>query len=150
MKILLLLLLALPVAAQEKDLAVGGVYDLIVEKAKEAKVAALVDLKATIGGAAFLPVWTFHAADNSRDYVECGIGASLKEGGKGDPFLSVALNLPALSAKIWSGQWASAHLRRAKFPPVWVGPYIAVPTPGRTWTWTTSVGGMISVRLGNP
>ena len=149
MRLLLLLLLALPVAAQEKELAVGGMYDLIIEKAKEAKVAGLVDLKGTAGGAAFLPVWTFHAADNSRDYVECGVGASIKEGGKGQPFLSVALNLPALSAKIWSGQWAISHLRRAKFPPVWVGPYIGVPT-GREWTWRSQVGGMISVRLGNP
>ena len=132
-------------AAQEKPLDVGGISSLIASKAKEAKLATMLDLSGTFGGAAYLPVWTLKGAGEAgAEYVSLGAGGMIREGGDKRPLIALALTLPAISAKVWDFQWAKAHLPRAKFPPIWAGPYILVPT-GKDYVIGSNVGGILSV-----
>lgn len=133
-------------------LDISGLAELVAEKAKETRAASLIDMTATFSGAVILPVWAFHATDTPEakgaDLVEFGIGGAIREGGHGEPLLSIALNVPGISSRFWDFAWAQAHIRRAKFPPVMIGPYIKAPWPGRTWVVGEQVGGMISIRIG--
>lgn len=143
--------LTLPVVAQEapqRPLDVGGITELVAEKLKEARLATSVDLNGTIGAAAILPLLTFHDKAGTADLVEVGAGGQLSEGGRKQPVLSVAVNAPAVSARIWDFEWARAHVRRAKFPPIFIGPRLLLPMPGVRWTWREALGGTVSVRFG--
>ena len=134
----------------------SGLADLISQKAKEARAATLVSLESEFAGGLYLPVWTVHATGLDYelqpmdvDYLEVGAGAELREGGRGAPLLSVTVNIPAFSGWIWGRWgWAKRHVRRSKFPPVFIGPFVRIPLPGRTWVVGSEVGGLLSVRLG--
>src|SRR3990167_967910 len=115
--------------AQESPLAIGGISKLISEKTREAKIATMLDLYGGIGGALYLPVWSLKGAgDAGNEYVSLGVGGMIREGGDKSPLVAIAFNLPALSAKVWDFQWAKDHIKRSKFPPIWVGPYVLIPT----------------------
>ena len=136
-----------PAMAQEKPLDVGGISRLIADKAKEAKLATMLDLSGTFGGAAYLPVWTIKGAgDAGAEYVSLGAGGMLREGGDKSPLVAVAFNLPAISAKVWDFQWARDHVKRSKFPPIWIGPYVLVPT-SKAYVVGKNIGGMVSIGL---
>lgn len=130
-------LLALtPVRAAAGVLDIPGLATLVAEKAKEARACAVVDLNGKFAGGAYLPVWTFHKADDPKtQYVNVGIGGVIRQGESFRPFVPVAANLPALSAKLWDSDWARRHLTRTKFPPIWVGPQVRVPLPGERVGW---------------
>ena len=140
-----LLLAAAPANAADLDL--GSVGELVAEKLKETKGASLLSLDGTWGGAIELPIWTFHGAQGP-DYLELSIGGMLQEGGNKSPLVSVAVNLPAISAWLWRSEWARSHVRRTAFPPIFAGPYVLLPLPGETWTLRTAIGAKVSVRLG--
>lgn len=143
----LVLISVLSVSAQAASFDLGGVGDLIGDKMKETKLASLIDLNAKFAGAVYLPIWLFHD-QAGVNYVETGVGGMLKEGGESSPLISLAVNGPAISGRIWSSEWAKKHVTRTKFPDIWMGPYLRLPLPGRTWVIGENVGGMVSVRLG--
>ena len=145
--IVFLLCISGAASAQEATLDVGGISKLLAEKAKEAKLATMVDLSGTFGGAAYLPVWTLKGAGPAgAEYMAIGAGGMIREGGEKSPLLSLTFNLPAISAKAWDFQWAKDHIKRASFPPIWMGPYILIPT-SKSYVIRTAVGGMVSVGL---
>ena len=149
MKLLLtaVLLCASVAQAQESPLAIGGISALISDKAKEAKIATMLDLSGKFGGAAYLPIWTLKAAGEAgSEYVSLGAGGMIREGGDKSPLVALAFNLPAISGKIWDFQWAKDHVKRAKFPPIWVGPYVLVPT-NKQYVIGSNAGVMVSVGL---
>jgi hypothetical protein len=145
---------AQPVQPVSPALSIGGVPELIADKVKEIKAATLLTFAGDFGGAAYLPVWTFHAAqepgqvDPMKDYVELGMGGVILEGGHGKAFLCANVNLPGVSARLWDNEWSKAHVRRSVFPPIWVGPYVRIPMPKETWVIGQEVGGMIAIRIG--
>lgn len=111
-----------------EDLTLGGIPRLISEKLTEVKPAGLINFSAEVGAGAYLPVWTFHNADNTVNYVEAlNIGYKSQQGSHPDGFfMPVALNLPAISARIWSFAWAQQHLTRTPFPNFFFGPAVVV------------------------
>lgn len=130
-------------------LSLGGLADLIAEKAKESRAATFLTLDEKYAGGAYLPVWTFTDASRSEKYLTIGIGGQVKQGESARPCLPIAVNLTALSARLWSSRWAQEHVIRTKMPPVWVGPFIRVPLPGeRDWTIRENVGASISFGIG--
>ena len=134
-------------AAPVGDLDLGGVRDFATDLLKEARGATLVDTGAGISGGLYVPVWVFHAKTGA-EYLHIGAGVALREGGHEEPLLVTAINLPALSARLWGFQWAQDHVTRLKTPAIWLGPYIKVPFPGRTYVIGREVGSLLSIGLG--
>ena len=131
---------------------IGGLPELVASKIMETKAATLITLDATLGGGAYLPVWTFHATNSTDpmfDYLEFGAGGVILAGGNAKAFLCAGLNLPAISRAFWHNSWADAHLRRTVLPGIWIGPYIRAPMPNNPpWVVGHEVGGLLSIRLG--
>lgn len=141
------ILLGSSARGEESPLDVGGISKLIADKAKEAKLATMLDLSGIFGGALYLPVWTLKGAgDSGAEYISLGAGGMIREGGGKLPLAGIAFNLPALSAKLWSFQWAKDHVKRAKFPPIWAGPYVLIPT-SKSYVIGSNAGVMISIGL---
>ncbi len=154
MKTLLLALLFAPslilaqMPAARPELDIGGVTDFLGDILKQSKGASLVSGKGQIGGALYLPVWTFHDMDGVN-YVHLGGGGKLAEGGKYAPIGIVALNLPALSARLWRFAWANAHVTRLKTPDIWFGPYVELPyLASGPWVIGDKMGALVSIGLG--
>ena len=130
---------------------IGGFQALAAEKLKEAKPVGILSLNAKPKIAAVLPVWTFHddrAVQN--DYVEIVIGGIWQTEDKPYPFLGVGFNIVALSARAWDWQWARDHVKRTKFPPIFIGPAAGLPIDIkriREWTWQDQCGIQAGVRF---
>lgn len=148
-------LMALPVCsvAQEQPAGddIGGFKTLVAEKLKEAKPVAILSYNAKPAVGAFLPVWTFHdARPKQADYVEVGIGGRWQTQDKAYPYLGGGVNIVALSQRAWDFQWARDHVRRARFPDLFVGPSAQLPIDIRrikAWKFLDQFGVQASVRF---
>ncbi len=104
------------------NMTLGGVPTLIAQKLQEAKAAGIVDFAGHIGGGAYVPTWTFHDM-NGVSYVEAlDIGYRALQGQKPMIYLMpFAVDLPAISSRLWNFSWAQNHVTRSKYPDVFVG-----------------------------
>jgi len=128
------LLLALAVPSHASDLlSIPGLASLAAEKAKEAQAIGTLTLSLKKGAGAYLPVWTFKDAAGIR-YVRTGVGWEGTDLG-GHPLIPVTLNLPALSARVWSSPWAQEHVERVRLPEIWFGPVIRAPLVQDRFQW---------------
>ena len=143
-----LLFVAAPVSA---ELGFSDLTDLIAEKAKESKGAYTFTLDSKHGGALYLPMYTLHSKDEKNDYLELGAGGQMIEQGIQKPFITIGMNIPALSMRVWRSKWRKDHVRTTKLPPIWIGPFIQVPTHAlRYWKFRNNFGVIVSIALGAP
>lgn len=153
MKILLFVVMFVPslIMAQlptaNPQLQIGGVTEFLGDMLKQSRGATLLNGRGDIGGGVYVPIWTFHDMDKVN-YVHFGCGGRIMEGGDYAPMGIVALNLPALSYRLWNFAWAKDHVERLKTPDIWFGPYTEIPLPGQTWVVGQRVGAMVSIGLG--
>jgi hypothetical protein len=113
---------------------ISGWLRLAAEKASETRPVVLMSPYVRPAYSAFLPVWTLHAkypesgVDHYLDYLEIGIGGKyeMSDSSK-SAFLAGDVNLVGISARLWNWKWADEHLRRSKFPPIFVGPGLVAP-----------------------
>lgn len=125
--------------------------DLVAEKAKESKGAYTFTLDSKHGGALYLPMYTMHSKDKKNDYLELGVGGQLVETGIKKFFISTGMNIPALSKRLWRTQWRKDHVRTTRLPPIWIGPFIQMPTGTlRHWKFRNNFGVIVSIALGAP
>lgn len=128
-----ILTVSVPAAHAADLLSVPGLAELAAEKAKEASAIGTLDLKGRKGGGAYLPVWTLRDAAGTR-YARIGAGWEGHDAG-GRVIVPLVFNLPALSARLWSSQWAQVHIERVKLPDIWFGPYLRAPLPQDRFQW---------------
>ncbi len=143
-----LLFIAAPVSA---ELSFTDLTDLIAEKTKESKGAYTFTLDSKHGGALYLPMYTLHSKDKASDYLEFGVGGQLIEGGIKKPFVNIGTNIPALSMRVWRSKWRKDHVRTTKLPPIWIGPFLQLPTGAlQYWKFRNNFGVIVSIALGAP
>ena len=145
------LFLTAPTFASAGLLDISGLADLVAEKAKENRAVSLSDLDGRLSAGAELPIWVLHDAAGT-DYLEFGIGADIKARENFRPLASFDFNLPALSGLVWSSNWAKSHIRRTRFPPIWVGPSFRLPLPSDRFQFRDILdylGFIVSVGIGS-
>jgi hypothetical protein len=150
-KFIIVAVLALPVLARAEasPLDIGGLAQLVGSKLAETKVGTEIDFGGHLSALTYLPVWVFHDAAGVQ-YFEMGAGGSIKQGEHFKPALTAAANAPGISSRLWSSDWARAHVTRTSLPDIWVGPAFMpdLYKPVKKWTLKESVGGLISIRIG--
>lgn len=137
------------------ELTAGGIPKLIGDKVKELRGCALVDFQGHKGGGAYLPIWSLQSEGGGVTYAHAmNVGYRALEGKKPNVLIMpLALNLTAVSGKVWDFDWARKHVARSPFPPVFVGPTILLPINGPefqelTWAgWKSWAGVVLSVGL---
>lgn len=135
------------ISVTKGPLELGGIAELIGQKIKEAKGAALLSFDLKVGGALYLPIWKFHNKAKTVRYAEFGAGGIVKQGEHAEPLVNVAFNARAYMAKMWDWKWAREHVTVVDLPPIFVGPYVRVPMPGEVWKLKTHIGFLASVEL---
>lgn len=130
--IAILLLLASTCSAGEL-LSIPGLASLVADKAKETQAIGTMTASLKKGAGAYLPVWTIKDLAGVR-YVRTGIGWEGTDIG-GHPLVPLTLNMPAISAKVWSSPWAQAHVERVKLPDIWFGPVVRAPLVQDRFQW---------------
>jgi len=126
-------LLPLSVAAENSWQSLG---DFIGDKAAETKIVYGASWPGGIAqhmGGAYVPIHTFHSKaakkEDQVDYLDWGIGVEDVEGSvKPRAIIPIMFNLPAISRRLWNGQWRKDHVRTTSLPPIWFGPMLRVPT----------------------
>ena len=134
-------------------LDIGGLAELVAQKAKESKAASLVSLEGKVSGGVYLPIWTYHSPLDGKetDFYEMGIGGDIARKENARPLLTMTANAPALSGRFWSSAWAKTHVRRSVFPPIWFGPQFRIPVPSDKFQWRDwkeYVGAIVSIGFG--
>ena len=119
--------------------------DLLAAKAKEMRPAVLIGPYTAPAYSLWLPVWSIHGAydkdasgapisDINKDIVEFGAGGKYESSDKrGSAFLGFDFNIVALSGKLWAFPWADAHVKRSKFPSIFLGPVVTAPLDWRSY-----------------
>ena len=110
---------------QEMDLS--GVYELLDQKLKESKGAALTTLGGRPGAAIYLPIWTWQTASGVPIAEFPAIGYRGVLGQRPGAFVTATLNLPGISNRIFNSAWFNAHVKRTEFPPIFFGPALLLP-----------------------
>lgn len=148
MKIITLVLMFFGSMCYAQD-PTGGFQTLLAEKLKEAKPVGILNLNAKPAAAAFLPIWTFEDLSGA-EYVEVGGGGKFQQGEKAHAFLGLDFNVVAISSRLWNFPWAQTHVKRSKFPPIFLGPSIELPVDLQAikdWTIDSNCGIFFSVRF---
>lgn len=105
-----------------------GFLQLMRDKLSETRPVVLLSPYIKPAYSLFLPVWAFHNEAQTQDIFEVGLGGKYEtESKSASAFLGADFNLVALSARLWNWSWARTHVRRTKFPPIFVGPAIISP-----------------------
>ena len=110
-----------------EELSVSGLPQLLADKIKESKGAALLTLEGKPGAGAYLPIWTWHTKDGTPLVEFPAIGYRGVLGQRPDGFATITANLPGLSKQWFSGEWMRDHVKKSIFPPTFFGPAILFP-----------------------
>ncbi len=140
--LLALLALSTSAAAQSVDQSFS---DLLAAKTKEMRPAVLIGPYTAPAYSLWLPVWTFHRVydkdaddqpilDINKGIFELGGGGKYESADKhGSAFLGFDLNIVALSGRLWDFPWARLHVKRSKFPSIFLGPVVTAPLDWRSY-----------------
>ena len=120
-------------------LSVGGLTDLAASAAKAAKLGTAIDLNGAASAVPYLGFQPRWGGSPLSQNLELGLGGSINGQGVTKLFIAPTLDISWLINK-----WFVAPF---SLPTIWAGPYVLAPLPGQTWTWTGSVGGLVSIKL---
>ena len=109
------------------ELEISGVYQLLNDKLKESKGAALTTMGGRPGAAIYLPIWTWQTASGVPIAEFPAVGYRGVLGQSPGAFVTATLNLPGISNRIFNSAWFNAHVKRSKFPPIFFGPALLLP-----------------------
>ena len=109
------------------ELEISGVYQLLNDKLKESKGAALTTMGGKPGAAIYLPVWTWQTASGVPIAEFPAFGYRGVLGQRPGAFVTATFNLPGISNRLFNSQWFNAHVKRTEFPPIFFGPALLLP-----------------------
>ena len=110
-----------------EPLHLSGLPQLLADKLKESKGAAILTLEGKPGAGAYLPIWTWHTKDGTPLVEFPAIGYRGVLGQRPDAFATITANLPGISGQWFSNEWFRTHVKKSKFPPTFFGPAILFP-----------------------
>lgn len=135
------------------ELDASGITGLLADKIKEARGGVLVTLGGKPGGAAYLPIWSWHTLDGTPIAEFPTIGYRAVQDQRPDAFTTATVNIPGLSARVFGSKWMTDHVTKSAFPPIFFGPALIVPLDLRTvralrWDdWQKYASVVVSVRI---
>lgn len=102
---------------------------LLSSKIKETMPIGIFGINQKPSASLYLPIWRFHAnLDANIEYFNFGVGGEWNEEIRGgEAYAGGMFNLVSLSGKFWDFNWAERHVKRSKFPPLYIGPSLLLP-----------------------